>query len=798
MQQNITPLTEWDLNGSEREMDISKVVRKAYSLWPWIILCVLMSGVLAFIYFYFAIPVYKINAKILIKDDDSKTGNGSGDMSMLKNIGLLSGTSNVDNELEIVKSYTLMNKVVQDLQLNVVYEVRKPLKAVEIYGKQVPFKLHFLSFNDSLLNSGTFSCEVSIHKTGITLKEKNHVYDAKWQDTVLLSVGKALLELNHDFKGAYEKLYGVAVFTPAAVTRNYMNMLDAAIPNKQVSTINLSLPASIPEKGVVVVNRLIKEYMQANVDDNNRIADSTMAFIDTRLVVVGDQLQDIEKQIQDFKQRNELADLGEQAKALIINTGDYTKQMADQEVQLNVIESLENYLQDNIDNPRVVPASLIVQDATLSAVISQYNLLLMQRTRLLLSSTESNPVVINIDEQLKVLRGNMLHGIASVKRSAQTALASLRGNAGHLQAEIRRVPAKERVYLDYSRQQAIRQELYLFLLQKREEAAISRSSTVANIRIIDAAQSDPLPFQPQKRLILALAVLGGMILPFLIVYAKDKLNTRLSEKKDIEAITSVPIIGEIGHSDGSEFVVVAARSRASISEQFRALRTSLQFLLTKKNDNVVMVTSSISGEGKSFISTNLATILAIAGKRVVLMELDLRKPKIFTSLGIKPDKGFSQYAVGLATAEEIIQPSGIHRNLYLISSGPIPPNPAELLLQESTSQLLDKLKEDFDYVIIDTTPNLVTDAQLLSAYAHTTLYIVRMNYTRKQQVGLVNALYKAGKMPRLNLVVNDIRQGKYSGGYYGYGYGNEYGYGDYVEDEHIKKRSMKHFFGSKS
>lgn len=800
MQQNTINHSEWDTGEEERGVDIRKLMNKAVSLWPWTLICALVTGTAAFLYLYFTTPDYKINAKILIKDEDKKGGGGMADVSMLQSIGLLSGASNVDNELEILKSYTLMYKVISDLQLNVACFTKRSFKTVELYGKHEPFHFKFIGFNESLLRKGSleYAVQVNADKSFIIRDAENErQYTLHYGDTVNLPAGKAILQANTAFRENTEGTYRINVSDPSAVSRNYMKLLEATIPNKQVSTINISLAQSVPEKGEMAVNTLIREYMQANVDDNNRIADSTMSFIDARLLVVGDQLSDIEKEIQTFKQKNELADLSEQSKVLIANTGDYARQQAEQEVQLNVIESLEKYLLENTESPRVVPASLLIQDPTLTALTSQYNSLLMQRSRLLLATTEHNPMVQNLDQQLKDIRSDMLRGIASVKRGAQVALRSVRGNAGELEARIRQVPAKERVFLDYSRQQAIRQELYLFLLQKREETAISRSSTIANARIIDAAQADDLPFQPKRKLIMILAVTAGILLPFGFVYIKDMLNTRLSGKSDIEADSHIPILGEIGHKEEAEFVVVTKKSRAVISEQFRALRTNLQFLLTHKDDKVIMVTSSMSGEGKSFIATNLASVLAMAGKKVVLLELDLRKPKIASSLGLKGGKGFSQYAIGAAGIKEIIQPSMVHDNLFLIASGPIPPNPTELLLHERTDALFAQLKQDFDYIIIDTTPNLVTDAQLLSRYAQATLYIIRLDVTRKEQLKLPNALYRDQKMPKLNLVVNDIRQKKYGGGYYGYGYG--YGYGAYAEDEHTRKKNwVRDLLGSKS
>jgi tyrosine-protein kinase Etk/Wzc len=790
----------WDDENEEKGLDFKKLMNKAISLWPWMILCILIMGLVAITYLYFASPGYKINAKILIKDDDKKTGGTMGDLSMLQSIGILSGASSVDNELEIIQSYSLMHEVVNVLQLNVTVSTYEKLKHIEKYDRHNPFSIQFLKFNISNLKTASIQYDIQfLNKNRIQLNgvDNDESYKLQLGDTIVLQAGTVVISENLLFEGKRNDSYKMTVSEPDMVTKDYMQSLEASIPNKQVSTINLTFSCTIPRKGEKIINTLINAYMQANVDDNNRIADSTMNFIDSRLLVVGDQLTDIEKRIQVFKQENDVADLTEQAKILISNTGDYAKQVAEQQVQLSVIESLEKYLKENIGNERIVPASLMIQDPTLIAVTTQYNQLLMQRSRLLLGTTDNNPMIKNIDGQLSDLRYDMLKGISSVKHSSEAALSSLKSNSGKIESQIRQVPAKERVYLDFSRQQQIRQELFLFLLQKREETAISRSSTIANARIIDAAQSDDKPFEPKKKLIFAFAILLGAVLPFGIVYIRDVLNTRIKTKEDIEAQTKIPIVGEIGHNDDAAFIAVSKKSRTLIAEQFRALRANLQFLFTNEKDKVIMMTSSMSGEGKSFIATNLAMVFALADKKVVLLELDLRKPKIMSSLELKFDKGFSQYAIGSATLDEIIYPSGINENLFIIPAGPIPPNPSELILHERTTEMFRALREKFDYIIVDTTPNLVSDAQLLSIHANTTLYVARLDYTHKEQLRIPDRLEKQGKLPKLNLIINDIKPKKYGGGYYGYGYGGYgyggygYGYGEYIQGNKSKANRLK-------
>lgn len=773
---------EFELHQEEKGVDIRKIAMKALSLWPWMLLCALLTVSAAAAYLYFSQPIYKVNASVLIKDQEKKLS-GSSEMAMLQNIGLVGGASSVDNELQIIKSYTLMNEVVRELQLNVSYYKHEGFKDIPVYGSNVPFSISAVKLNEDTLKAGAVSYKaVFTGNNNYVLEDENHhKFKGRSNDTLLLPAGKIVLTSNlvQDAKDNTEYIFRIT--NSDQVTTGYMKNLTAEIPNKQVSIINLSLESGLPLKGQDVLNKLIQLYMKANVDDNNRIADSTVAFIDVRLLTIGEELAGIEKDIQVFKQRNELADISEQARVLIGNTGEYAKNLAQQEVQLSVIESLEAHLKASADNPRIVPASLMLENASLTALTSQYNSLLMERQRLMLSSTDDNPRVKNLDAQLINLRGDLVNNLASIRSSMQVVVNELRRKSGNMESQIRAVPAQEREFLDYSRQQAIKQELYLFLLQKREEAAISKSSTIANARVIDSAKADSWPFKPKKMLILAAGALLGILIPFGFVYGKEILNTRIANKEDIEKGTQVPIIAEIGHNEGGNGGIVVTRaSRSPVSEQFRMLRTNLQYLFTKADDKVVMLTSSMPGEGKSFVSSNLAAILALSGKKVALLELDLRKPRISAAMDIKGNPGFSAYAIGQVSLEDILVPVKAYPGLWVMPSGPIPPNPAELLLLDRTKEMFADLREAFDYIIVDTTPNLVTDAQLLSRYADATLYLVRVGITFKDQLKLPDSLSKEKRMPKVNLVINDVNYKKY-GGYYGYG-GYGYGYGYYSEE----------------
>jgi tyrosine-protein kinase Etk/Wzc len=774
-------------NEPDKVFDLRKLLDKVISYWYWFFLCVVAGIALSWLYLRYATPDYKVNAKILIQDDQK--GGDSPEKDMLQQLQIFNSKSNVDNEMEIIKSRSLMEKTVRDLQLNVSYWLEGRLKTAEQFSK-LPFSVQWSNLNDTLPDAEYVvrplsESKVHISAEGIVNK------DISWNDTLHLPEG-VMKVVRQPGNNLIKENYVLRVVSVDKAVTVYRNKLAVNIPNKQVSTIDLTMTSTIPEKGELILNELINAYMQLSVDAKNRIADSTIAFVDNRLALVSHELTGVEKDIQTFKQNNQLADLGEQAKLLISSTGDFSRQLTEQQVKLSVIESLEKYINDETNNKRIVPSSLVLEDPNFVSIIGKYNGLELERERLLMSNTPSNPVVKNIDEQLVGLRGDLKSNLSSFKTGIQTSIGQLQQRSGAIDKKIQQVPAKERVFLDYSRQQAVKQELYLFLLKKREESAISKSSNLAGARIIDLAKSEAFPYMPKRALIYLLGMMLGIILPSIGLYLRGILSRRVVNKLDITENTPAPILAEVGHTDVKTAVIISKDSVTPVAEQFRALRTNLQFVLRNPSEKVILLTSSMSGEGKTFIATNLAAVLSLSGKKVLLMEMDLRKPKISEKLGLDNRTGFSTWSIGKTPLSELIQPSGINENCWIISSGPIPPNPAELLLTDATKELFQTLRSRFDYIVVDAPPvGLVTDAQLLASFADATLYLVRQGYTFKQQLQISKELFIFHKMPKMNIIVNDVKAGKG----YGYSYGYGYGYGYNANSEKGLSKKIKVIFG---
>lgn len=765
----------------ESKIDFSKVFHKLRAHWLYCVIFAAVMVSLAIAYLYVANPTYRAMATVLIKDNNGQTtAVPNSGIASLQSLGLFPGASNVDNEREIIGSYPLILEVVENLQLYLNFTSYNHFINEPLYKESLPFTCRVDHFTTRHLTDDQRSYEIMLTgQSGFSIVSDHHEWKGQWGNDILLPFGMVRLEkdqLTDSWDSA--RMIKMTVSGIAAVADIYQSSINAEVSNKQTSIIDLSLSTKIPEQGMDIMNRLIEVYQLSNIKDNNRITDSTIKFINNRLNLVGAELDSIEGNIQHFKQQNDLADLPTQSQALITNAGANYKDLADQQVQLSITNSLIDYMEANKENDRVVPASLTIFDASVTSLIDNYNRLLMQRERLLLSATKHHPVVLNLDSQIANLKGDMVNSLYSIQHSLEAGIGKMQQNEGALNDKIRRVPAQQRTFVEYSRQQSIKQELFLFLLQKREESLIAKSSTVSSARVIVPGRVATKPIAPNRKLILSFALLAGLMIPFVFSFFRDLVNQKVENKEDIENNTQTPILAEIlhNHTASEKGIVVTQSARDASAEQFRILRTELNYLQPGNDHKVILLTSSMPDEGKSYVSLNLSAMMAFSGKKVVVLEFDLRKPKLAERLGIRPDKGFTHYAVQKADLSEIIYPVADYPNLFIIPSGPTPPNPAELIQLDRTKDLFTRLKQEFDYILIDSAPCIVTDARLLSRYTDLTLFLIRVGTTYKEQVKQVQRFYQSGKFPHLHLIVNDINRKKRKY-YYGYDrYKERYGY----------------------
>jgi tyrosine-protein kinase Etk/Wzc len=749
--------------------------------------------------------------------DDSKSSNSPTTqvLNSLSNFSdIFDVSSNTDNELTVLTTKVLSRNVVDAMELNVTYYQTgffdyPILGYKELY--RPPFKVKRIKMLDTVWNT-MFDIEGVDKQGNIKLYYTNKYWYATCKnlrfDKPFFVSGVGTIEISLNGTGTYDtfnqKGYSFSILSTDEQASNLESNLAITIPDKDATAISVILSYDLPKKGQDIVNRMLDIYMKQSVEVKNRTADSTIAFINGRLLVVSKELGGIEGKIEIFKQKNNLADIPEQAKMMVDKGGTYDQQLIAMETQIGVIDGILNYLKQNVDK-RVAPTLVVADDPVYTSLVANYNTLLFERDRQLLTSTPGNPYIKNLDDHIAAVKTDIITNLTNTKKSFDIRRDDIKKSLNGINGQMNTAPVVQRLYLDLSRQQQIEQTLYEFLLQKREETEISEASNISSIRVIDPAKSDFLPYSPHVGLSVIFALFLGLFVPIVGVYASDVLNTKILTKDDITKVVGAPIVGEISHSDSNNNLVVTNENRTAVSEQFRAMRTNLQFFLRDPSEKVILVTSTMSGEGKSFMSLNIAMVLAITGKKVLLMELDLRKPNLASKLNMNNPLGFTNYIISNEVKPaDIVFQTEVSPNLYLISSGPIPPNPSETIINPKVHVLMDKLKEDFDFIIMDAPPiGIVTDAQLLNEYSDLTLYVIRQKYTFKSQLHLVKDLYVNKKMKNLGLVINDIATAKgygyaYGYGYGGYGYGHGYGYhgaGYYMEDK--KKGIFKRIFSKK-
>jgi len=751
-------------------LNIRLIFYKLLSNWYWFILSFGLFLLLAFGYLKYSIPTYKVTAKLLV--NDSKSGSSAAETDVLSSLGLFTTQSNANNEVQILKSKTLLYSVIKNMQLNVTYFGEGEIKKVDAY-KNSPFQVKLVSIADNLKPGQVVEFKVGMKDNKVEINSGDKLVTVSWGDTVKTEYVTFIIDKSlQPFKENVS--YGMDITSFKDAYAKLAPLFSIAVTNEDVTTIDLSVTSTVPAKGEDILNKLIDVYIRSNIDENNRIADSTIAFIDGRLVVVQKELGDVEGQIESFKTANNLADMSEQSRLLVNSDVDLKKEISENEVQMQATRMLEDYLKDEKNNKRIMPTTVTVQDPAFVSTLDKYNSLQLQRESSLATLNEDNPMIKNVDQQLAVLRSDLMSSLNSFQKTLALKQNELRLKTGQTQGLIKQVPQQEKTYLEYSRQQDIKQQLYLYLLQKKEETAISRFNNIAPIRILDRATADSLPVSPNKMVILTSAILLAFFVPTGILFGKDYLNNRVQTHEDVAKFTEAPVVGQISQSKHPEKIVVNAQARSIIAEQFRSLRSNLQFMIGSKG-KVIMITSSMSNEGKSFVSLNLSSVLAISGKKVLLLEFDLRKPRASKYLGLDNAVGFSNYVISDdLKLKDVVKPSGIHNNWFILNSGSIPPNPAELLMSERVGQLIQEARQQFDFIIIDTPPiGLVADAQTLAPFTDAVLYIVRQKNTFKYQLQLIEDLRINKKMNNIGVVINDVKKGSS----YGYGYGYRYGYG---------------------
>ena len=756
---------------------------------PLLILSVVFFVTIAYIKVRYTTQIFKVQSSLLIQNEN-QNGGGSGTGTkdqQFEALFLTQDALNLSNEIELLKSTPVLQRVVKDLGLQTSYYARGNVRGSLIYP-MYPFTMDLITKVDTTKG---FSFQIHVLSGNrFTVDEGKDI--SHFGDTLSMGDARFKLVLNPAvnifmFPSRQFEIDWLPEYFAAIGLQGAMKVMQT---NEQATILTLNFTGENPALGRDVLNNLMAVYDTLQVEDKNRIAANTLKFINDRIYELKDTIHDVEGVLTNFMVTNKVFDMENQSKNYLDKMGEATKMREEQEVKIEIVNHLLEYMSDKKNIHELVPTNLGIEEPALTQLIFEYNQVTLQRDKNVKTSTEVNPMIVSMDETLDKLRGQIVQALINVRTAYTIAVHKLEQSEGLVNSHVNALPGKSLSLLNIERKQKIFEDLYSLLLQKRLEISLSSASTISNSRVIEPAMAGYEPVSPDKKSIYTLYLLLGILLPTGFVVLRELLQDKVNGKADVEKYTTAPILGEIGHSEGKQTLVVTQNSRRLISEQFRIVRTNLQYMISKVDKPVIMITSSFGGEGKSFVSTNMGAVMALSGKRTVIMEFDIRKPKIVSGLDLKRKMGITNYIIGKASFSELlIKVSGVD-DLYVIPCGPIPPNPSEILLDKKLDELMSEVLDNFDCVIMDTAPiGLVSDAITLNRFSNCTLYITRQGYTFKKQLGLVEDLYVNKKLPNLCVLINDVKaEGGYYGGYYGggYGYYGGYGYGshsDYFEPE---------------
>ena len=785
-------------NEEDKEsVDFQEILFRYLSYWKWIVASVVVFLVGAYVYLKCTVPVYNISSTILLKDD--KRGGGVDELSTLQEWGVVSSKNNIDNEIEILKSKNLLKSVVTDLKLYVSYSLNDRIPSVQLY-KYSPVVADMDSVEQlvhPVFMTLLMSEDGKVKVEGVCNGEKIGTVLSELPAVVNTASGNVYLSLNESVEPIYDENISVSIVHPLSVARGYAGRLGVAPTSKTTSVINLTLSETNINRGKDFLNKLVDVYNLETINDKNRVALNTERFLDARLAKLDLELGSAERDLEQYKKKEKITDIQADAQLALQTNNEYQKQRVEVETQLNLVKYLENYMKDDANMTKLVPSNIGITDPTLSSLTAEYNALLIERDRLALTSSDENPALSVMDNTIQSVYTTILASLRSIYEGLMISKNDLDRQAELLEVQIGNVPTIEREYAEKARQQQIKSQLYLILLQKREENSLALSATTTNAKVIDDAFASG-PVSPNRSNIYMIAFVLGIALPVGIIYLRDLLNFKVQNPNDIRKLTDASILGEVPLAETDEKIAVKENVNDVMAEAFRGIRTNLQFMLENVSHKVIMVTSSVPGEGKSFTAINLAISMALVDKRVLLIGLDVRKPALAKYLNIDSKSGVTNYLANLeADLSKLIRNSRFNANLDVLPAGPIPPNPAELLLSERLDTLVKDLRDRYDYIIIDTAPvGLVSDSLIVGRVADRTIYVTRANVTYKRHLNWVNDLAKTKKLPALALVLNGMQMGKRSYGYgygygYSYGYGYGYGYGDGEHRHHKKSRKRR-------
>ncbi len=777
-------------SSQEDTFNFQDFIFKIIANWRWMAAFLILCLLSAFFYLRYSAPVYKASAKVMIRDD--KKGGGGLDNILLKELNIQPSSQSLESEIEILKSYDLIESVVFQEQLYVEMKSKGRIVDRETFANEAPV---FFTF----ANPDTVTIPVTWN-----LKQTD---EGKWyivhhgeEDPLYLTPGKWYIINGLTFRVTLNSAYAenpdaghdsdheyvVTILPINFAVNNFLQSLRVAEIGDASSIVSLEMTGYNMEKARASLKALIDIYTTQGLEDKKKVNTNTLDFLNERVALVERELQSVEGQVERFKRDRRITDISTEAQQYIQQTQVIDLQKAEQQTQLSILEGLERKIRTEQQDPKLVPSTVGIAEPTLLTLIQQHNELVLDRERRMQNYGPKNPLIIDMDNNIANIRQSMLSNINTLKTGYRTALGDITRREASLASKISTIPSIEKNLVEINRDQNVKQQLYLLLLQKREETAITLASTNVDTKIVEAPRSIG-KISPKTAIVYAIALGLGLLFPIGIIYLRDILNDKIESKLEIEEKSQAPLLGEVSFSNKTDSpIVITKGSRSVIAEQFRVIRTNISFTGRGKENDVILVTSHRPSEGKSFTSLNLAASYALLNKKVVVLEFDLRKPRLRQNLNIKVDAGISNFLNGSSDLDSMLKEvQGFEKNFWLLGSGPIPPNPAELILGDRMKELITELKKRFDYIIFDTPPyNLVTDSSLLAAYADLSIVVLRSGYTFKFVINEINRKKEENPDQPLYTILNRVNEKNRYGAYRSYGYG----YAEYFDTP--EKRSF--------
>ncbi|KGK29313.1 polysaccharide biosynthesis tyrosine autokinase [Cellulophaga sp. E6(2014)] len=757
-----------DLNSFEQN-NIRSIIGKYLKFWPLFAISIIIAIAIIILYVrYYAENEYEVKSTILLKNVEA--GQGFGELGDFANMGLVKNTHSLEDEIGILTSIGVIEEVISKNNYNINFYREGRIRDVSIYGENIPVKINVDETTDKLIYDLPIAIEFlneEKFKLSSIINEKQVYSEHNFGEVVNVPYGIftiALVKTDIESLRKAKKLY-FKIGNKDDLVAAFRSRLSVMPANKTGSSLDLNFITNDKARGEEILSKIIETYIEKTIKYENELAENTIKMIDDRLKLLSGEIEDVEKTVVDFKTEKRVTNIASNADTYVQQSNEYKNRVAEYQTQINVLEGVEFSLQNGNNESTIGGAS--INDPTVNALITQYNQALAEKQRLSQSASSSNPLIANIDENLTSLRQSITQNVRSVKNGYSIAKGNLLGNASRYDSQIAKVPGMEKELLDISRDKSTKEGLYLYLLQKREEEVLSLAAPVSSTRIVSFPKAGKFPVSPNKKLMYLSGLILGFFVPISLIYVKDILNNKISDPEDLSKNLTAPFIGEIAKAKNKSILVTDDRSATPEAELFRLLLFNIDYSKTSEKNQVILVTSTEKGEGKTFIASNLGLTYASNGENVIILTFDLREPKLMDNFNLPNSPGITDFIIKKGfTVSQIVQKHPNIDNLSLVGSGSTSPQIGRLMVSNRIATLIETLKQEYDRIIIDTAPiGLISDAFALNTYIDSTIYVVRKDKTKKQSLKIINSIYKNNRLKNTMVVLNDTK----AAATYGYG-----------------------------